>query len=199
MIREPRSLSNEMDTERDPIIPNLGLLVLDVQDSFLKVMPDRDTFVKRIQFCLETANLFDLPILLTEQCPDVLGTSIEEVRILCQKAKVVVTTGFSAFCEPEVSDWQASHEIDHLLVTGLETPVCIYQSVLDASGFALDVTVLSDAVTCRRKQDEGIVFHTFRNQGIHVLPSETVFYSILRDSIHPNFKEFTQLVEKYSD
>lgn len=188
-----------MDDERDPIIPHLGLMILDVQESFLKVMPDRKAFVKRIQFCLETANLFGLPILLTEQRPDVLGSSIEDVRNLSQHDTIVEKSGFSAFCESAVSEWQISKRIDHLLVAGLETPICVYQTVLDASGSDLDITILSDAVTCRRKQDETTIFHTFRNQGIHILPSETVFYSILRDSIHPQFKEFSQLVKKYSD
>ena len=33
--------------------------------------------------------------------------------------------------------------------------------------------------------------------GVHLLPSETIFYSLLHDAGHPFFKEFTKLVKKY--
>ncbi|MCB1123266.1 MAG: hypothetical protein KJT03_17050, partial [Verrucomicrobiae bacterium] len=61
-----------MTENTEPVIPNLGLLVLDVQESFLKAFQAPDKFVNRVAFCMETANLFGLPTLLTEQRPDIL-------------------------------------------------------------------------------------------------------------------------------
>ena len=188
-----------MSQTNEPIIPHLGLLILDVQDSFLKVIPDSKTFTRRVQFCLEVAQLFGLPILFTEQRPDVLGGTRDEVLDLAPSATRIAKTGFSAFSEPAVSEWTQTNDLDHLLITGLETPICVYQSVLDAIGENLAVTVFSDAVSCRRTEDSAFVFEAFKAQDVHVLPSETVFYSILRDSKHPSFKEFTGLVKKYSD
>ena len=188
-----------MNQQTEAIISHLGLLVLDVQASFLNVIPDAESFKNRIQFCIETARLFGIPTLFTEQRPDRLGHTLEDVSNLNPKAQSTTKTGFSAFTESAVTEWQRKEEIQHILVAGLETPICVYQSVLEAINQEIDVTVLSDAVCCRRREDGEVAITSMRLHGAHILPSETIFYSILSDSNHPSFKEFTQLVKKYSD
>jgi len=188
-----------MNQQTETIIPHLGLLVLDVQASFLKVLPDPEPFKRRIQFCIETARLFGIPTLFTEQRPDKLGHTLDEVSDLNPNSPRIAKAGFSAFTESTVTDWQQEEEIQHILVIGLETPICVYQTVLEAINQEIDVTVLSDAVSCRRHKDGEVAITAMRLHGTHILPSETIFYSILSDSNHPSFKEFTQLVKKYSD
>jgi len=188
-----------MTQQNVALVPHLGLLVLDVQDAFLKAFSNPAPFVRRVQFVVESAKRFGIPTLFTEQRPEVLGNTTELILNLQPESPRISKTGFSAFTEASVSEWLDEHAIQHLLVCGLETPICVYQSVLDALNQDLDVTVLSDGVGCRRLNDGTTVLGSLRIHGAHVLPSETIFYSILRDSTHPAFKEFTQLVKKYSD
>jgi hypothetical protein len=174
-----------MTQHNETVIPNLGLLVLDVQDVFLGVCANVDNFTLRTRFCVE-------------QRPEVLGTTTEKLAELATNTETVTKTGFSAFTEPATQTWIDKYSIHHILVIGLETPICVYQTALDAINQEIDVTLLSDAITCRRPSDAEVALASLRIHGAHVLPSETVFYSILRDSKHPLFKEFTRLVKKYS-
>ena len=183
----------------DPVIPHLGLMVLDVQAPFLKVIPSADSLVGRSAFAIEVAQLFGIPTLFTEQRPEVLSTTVEELTSLQPDAPRIAKTGFSAFTEPAVEEWIGDHDLQHVLVAGLETSICVYQTVLDAIHADVEVTLLSDAVGCRRPDDGVTALASLRIHGAHVLPSESIFYSILRDSMHPRFKEFTALVKKYSD
>ena len=187
-----------MTQHNETVIPNLGLLVLDVQDVFLGVCANVDNFTLRTRFCVEVALLFNFPTLITEQRPEVLGTTTEKLAELATNTETVTKTGFSAFTEPATQTWIDKYSIHHILVIGLETPICVYQTALDAINQEIDVTLLSDAITCRRPSDAEVALAALRIHGAHVLPSETVFYSILRDSKHPLFKEFTRLVKKYS-
>jgi hypothetical protein len=57
--------------------------------------------------------------------------------------------------------------------------------------------VLSDAVGARRSEDAATCLAALRQAGAHVLPSETVFYSLLRDATHPFFKNYTKLVKSH--
>lgn len=183
----------------DPLIPNLGLLVLDIQAPFIKVISSADSLVGRTAFAIETARLFGLPTLFTEQRPEVLQSTLEELTNLNPDALRVAKTGFSAFTEIAVEEWIKEHSLDHILIAGLETPICVYQTALDAINLDIEVTLLSDAVGCRRPEDGEVAITSLRIHGAHSLPGETIFYSILRDSKHPLFKEFTALVKKYSD
>lgn len=188
-----------MTFQTEPVIQHLGLLVLDVQAAFLKAFQNPDLFLGRVKFCVETCNLFNLPAVFTEQRPEILGHTLEDLLTLSPGSPCISKTGFSAFAERALTEWLESHSIHHLLVIGLETPICVYQSALDALNQDLEITLLSDAVGGRRKDDAPPVFASLRIHGAHILPSETVFYSILKNSKHPLFREYTQLVKKYSD
>ena len=188
-----------MSEETTPLIPHLGLLVLDIQAPFLKVLPNADSLVGRSAFAVATANLFGIPTLFTEQRPDVLQSTVQELIDLHPDAPQIAKTGFSAFTEPAIEEWVQENELHHVLIAGLETSICIYQTALDAINADVEVTLLSDAVGCRRPQDGEVAISSLRIHGAHSLPSESIFYSILRDSTHPKFKEFTALVKKYSD
>ena len=188
-----------MSTNPDPLIPHLGLLILDVQPPFLKVIRTADSLVGRSMFALETARLFGIPTLFTEQRPEVLQSTVKELRDLLPNAPRIAKTGFSAFTEPALEEWIQANDLQHLLVAGLETSICVYQTALDAIHADIEVTLLSDAIGCRREKDGEAALASLRIHGAHLLPSESIFYSILRDSTHPLFKEFTALVKKYSD
>ena len=89
-------------------------------------------------------------------------------------------------------------EIEHLLLCGIETSVCVYQTALDALGTQRHVTLLSDCVGARRSADSEVCLQALIRAGVHVLPSESVFYSLLGDVNHSFFKVYTQLVKAYS-
>jgi len=85
--------------------------------------------------------------------------------------------------------------VSQLLICGLEIPVCVYQTAMDALREGLGVTILSDAVTGRRSVDGQACLEALRAAGAHVLPTETVFYAMLGDATHPQFRAFTELVK----
>jgi nicotinamidase-related amidase len=188
-----------MSEHSEPLIPHLGLLVLDIQPPFLKVIGSADSLVGRSAFAVETARLFGLPTLFTEQRPEVLQSTVEELSELLPHAPRIAKTGFSAFTEPAIEEWIHENDLQHILIAGLETSICVYQTALDAINADIEVTLLSDAIGCRREKDGEAALASLRIHGAHLLPSESIFYSILRDSSHPRFKEFTALVKKYSD
>jgi isochorismate hydrolase len=86
--------------------------------------------------------------------------------------------------------------VSQLLICGLEIPVCVYQTAMDALREGLGVTILSDAVTGRRSSDGQACLKALRSAGAHVLPTETVFYAMLGDATHPQFRAFTELVKQ---
>jgi nicotinamidase-related amidase len=89
-------------------------------------------------------------------------------------------------------------KIEHVLLCGLETPVCVYQTALDALTSGLQVTLLSDCVGSRRADDARTCLDALVRSGAHVLPSETVFYSMLHDVDHSFFRAYTQLVKAHA-
>lgn len=176
---------------------HLGLLLIDFQDVFLKAIPDSERLLKRTTFALKAAELLGVSVAATEQLPEKLGSTTE---VLSQawdpNTPVFDKSAFSAFEAEGLHRWIESNQIDHILIAGIETSICVYQSAIQALGADIGVTLLSDCISERRPEDRDSVLKQLLSMDAHVLPSETIFYSLLGSAEHPKFREFTQLVKE---
>ena len=178
---------------------HLGLLFIDFQDVFLKAIPDRERLLKRTLFAAEAAELLGCSIAVTEQLPEKLGGTTEQLRkALSEDTPVFSKAAFSAFEADGIDRWIESNQIDHLLIAGIETSICVYQTAVQALGEDIGVTLLADCISERRAEDRAPVLEQLLAMEAHVLPSETIFYSLLGSAEHPNFRAFTQLVKSAS-
>ena len=179
-------------------LPGVLLLCVDLQPAFLKVIHDTKTVQQRCAFVIEAADGLGIRIAFTEQLPRKLGGTALELLALAPGSDVHAKNTFSVFGDDGITEAIRSLDIEHLIVCGIETPVCIYQTALGALDANLQVTVLSDAVGARRPDDAAICLSALARSGVHLLPAETVFYALLHDAGHPFFKDYTKLVKKYS-
>jgi nicotinamidase-related amidase len=180
--------------------PGLVLLIVDAQDVFLRLLPAAGTpLMRRCALAVSAAKLLGIPIALTEQAPAKFGGTNATVREAAgADAPAFAKTAFSALAADGLGEWLRAQGATHLLVAGFEIPVCVYLTVLDALAADYEVTLLADAIGGRRPEDFPSVIHMMEAAGARCLPSETIFYSILRDATHPRFREFTGLVKKYA-
>lgn len=179
----------------DPI-NHLGLLIIDMQDVFLKSISDSETVLQRTEFAIEAAALLGCSIAITEQLPEKLGKSSITVKSrLPENTPVFSKHSFSALEADGIGRWIESAQIEHLLIAGIESTICVYQTAVQAISSDIGVTILSDCISERRSEDQAPVLTQLRQLGAHVLPSESIFYSLLSSAEHPKFKEFTQLVK----
>ncbi len=184
--------------EQTELMSSAALLVLDAQDCFIQTLPDPDTFLSRCAFAVDAARVLGIRTIFTEQVPHKLGHTHAQLLRRAQTPTVFPKESFSALGAPGIDAWLRDNEIYHLIVCGLETTICVYQTGLQATDEDIDITFLSDALACRRTQDEPHAVEALRRLGSQVLPSETVFYSLLREVTHPLFREFNQLVKSFS-
>ena len=176
---------------------HLGLLLIDFQDVFLKEIPDRERLLKRSTFALKAAELLGVSVAVTEQIPEKLGATTEVLRSYWDvNTPVFDKSAFSAFDAEGLHRWIVSNQIDHLLLAGIETSICIYQTGLQALGADIGVTLLSDCISERRLEDRAPVLEQLLSMDAHILPSETIFYSLLGSAEHPQFREFNELVKE---
>ena len=175
----------------------LALLVVDMQTAFLPAMAQGQACLKRCELAIKLARLLEVPIYFTEQVPAKLGhTHPDLLQAAGAGAKVLAKTSFSAWEEPSFVAACEAGGVQHLLICGLEGPVCVYQTALAAQQSLGGVTLLADAVTERRPEDTKSCWETLRHTGVTILPVETVFYALLGGATHPHFKQFTQCVKE---
>jgi nicotinamidase-related amidase len=180
--------------------PGAVLLAVDLQDSLVDLLPRAEARALRARatLALSAAACLGIPVLFTEQAPEKLGHTSAALRKLAPAAPVFAKTTFSAAADSAVLSALRDGDTEHILLLGLETPICVYQTALGALAEGFQVTVLSDAVGARRPDDHAACLAALRHAGVHVLPTETVLYALLHDAGHPCFRTLVGLVKAAS-
>lgn len=183
-----------------PIPDDALLLCLDMQPVFVRAILDGAQVQRRCEFVVAAATGIGIPVAFTEQVPQKLGNTSPELLALAPQASVWGKNTFSAVADEGIRDiLLRQRDVQHLILCGIETPICVYQTAITALADGLHVTVLSDAVGARRAADAATCLAALAREGAHVLPAETVFYALLRDVSHPFFRAYTQLVKTHGE
>jgi nicotinamidase-related amidase len=174
------------------------LLVIDMQPVLLNAMADGARVLRRCVFAAETARGLGLPVMFTEQVPAKLGPTAPELLALANPPAVFAKDEFSALANDAIRTAVQASGATHLLLCGIETPVCVFQTAHDALAAGLPATLLTDCVGARRADDAAAALRHLTRLGAELLPAETVFYVLLQSARHPFFRAYTQLVKKYA-
>jgi nicotinamidase-related amidase len=175
------------------------LLCLDLQPVFLRTVGNGVRIQRRCEFAVAAARGLGMPVAFTEQAPGKLGGTEPALLALVESPEVHAKDTFSALAAGSGvrTALTEGRHIEHLILCGVETPICVFQTAVDAVQAGLAVTVLTDCVGARRETDARACLEALARAGAHILPAETVFYSILGGSAHPFFRAYTELVKTY--
>lgn len=170
-----------------------------MQPVFLRVVGNGERVLRRCKFAVASARGLEIPVAFTEQVPARLGGTEPSLLGLVDGPEVHAKDTFSALAagSPVHRALTDGRDFKRLIVCGVETPICVFQTATDALKAGLAVTVLSDCVGARREADARVCLDALARSGAQVLPSETVFYSVLGGATHPFFRSYTELVKKY--
>jgi nicotinamidase-related amidase len=176
------------------------LLCLDLQPVFVRAVPGGEKVLDRCRFAVASARGLGIAVAFTEQVPAKLGATDPTLLALVDDPAVHAKDTFSALAarSPLRDRILGGRGAGHLLLCGLETPICVYQTAVDALQAGLAVTVLADCVGARREADARACLESLARAGAGVLPAEAVFYSIIGGASHPFFKHYTELVKKHA-
>jgi nicotinamidase-related amidase len=169
-----------------------ALVVVDVQEAFRRALPDFEAVAAGAATLVEGAKEIGIPVLVTEQYPRGLGETVPEVADhLPEGTAPMEKVRFSA-SEAEGFDLGGR---DQALVCGIETHVCVNQTVLDLLGEGVETHVASDAVGSRTAENRELGLHKMERAGAVLTSVETALFELLRGSDAPEFKRVQALVK----
>ena len=97
---------------------NTVLLGIDVQEKLIKAMFNAETFMKNSKALLQLTNIYDIPVIFTEQNPRALGKTSEELLKSAANPAVYEKMDFSGFC-PELDEALKKHNRTNIIVIGM--------------------------------------------------------------------------------
>ncbi|ALC47845.1 CG11333 [Drosophila busckii] len=174
-------------------------MLCDIQEKFKPAIPLFDALVENTKKLLEAGKILNMPLLVTEQYPERLGSTVCELDVSHACAKVSKTK-FSMYVPPVQKKMQEifGGKPKTAVLFGLETHVCIEQTAFDLTNNAINVWLVADCCASRLKQDRDLALQRLRDIGCMICTTESVIFNMLEDKNHDSFKDIAALVKKVS-
>jgi nicotinamidase-related amidase len=169
------------------------LMVIDIQEKLVPAMAAGGQVIRNATVMLETAGALGIPVIITEQYPQGLGGTVSALAPWLDHAMRFTKTTFSA-CTADVLGHLAASERKQILVVGMETHVCVYQTVRGLAALGYEVYVLRDAVCSRSEENRLNGLELMHRAGAIITNTETVFFDLLKAAGTESFRKLRALI-----
>jgi isochorismate hydrolase len=175
------------------------LLIIDVQDKLLAAMSGKDRLVERCARLLRAAKALQIPITVSQQYPQGLGSTTEPIReALGNAGPTIDKVEFS--CLKNEALRERLHELrrqgrPQVVIGGIEAHVCVTQTAIDLESQGFEAFVVADAIASRAKTSKRLALMRLLKAGADIVDSEMVLFEWLGRAGTPEFKELQALVK----
>lgn len=170
---------------------NSLVLMIDVQERLVGAL-EKNVIVEKSQKIIDGANILGIPVLATEQYPKGLGHT---VVTLADNTEVVEKTYFNALLEDGMLDKIKSYGKKQIILFGIETHICVYQTACALIEAGFEVFIIKDACASRNKYEFKQGIEAMRDNGAKISCVEMTLFEWLKGAKNPKFKEVQALVK----
>jgi nicotinamidase-related amidase len=174
---------------------NTILVIIDVQGKLAQIMHDREDLIKNLQILISGAKLLEIPIIWMEQLPDKLGPTIPEIQELLPDMEPIVKDVFSCGKNEEFNGRLQELHVHDIILAGIESHVCVYQTAMDLLDQDYAVHVAADAVSSRTDSNKQLGLERMLLEGVVQTSVEMVLFELQGVATGDRFRELAKLVK----
>ena len=175
--------------------PRAVLVVVDIQEKFRDLIHGMDQVLAGSSRLVRFCQAMDIPIVVTEHYPRGLGVTLSEIRGLISPFKCIEKIHFSCAGNQEFNDTLKKIGGDQVILCGIETHVCIYQTAFDLMGQGKQVAVAVDAVSSCSPSDREIGLNHMCEIGVQSMSVQMIMFEILKKAGTDQFKKVAPLLK----
>ena len=181
----------------DAILSREGtiLVIIDYQEKLVPMIWRSGEIIENARLMIKAAPIYGIPIIYTEHYPGGLGSTVPEIGELFTGADGFEKVVFSAFGSREFTNRLVELEAKTLVIIGIESHICVSQTVHDAIDHGYVVHVISDAISSRKELNHWIGVGKMKEAGAIISSAETALYEMQYQASNPEFKRLLKLVK----
>ena len=187
-------MMKDHETSSDKLLPIVNaLLIIDVQEKIIKAIFNKDAIIKNIKKLIDAYQILEENIFVSEQNPFKLGRTIPE--LLPENGfKKIEKMEFSLANTSEFLKELKNKKITNLIICGIETHICIQQTVLDCLQKGFEVILVSDAMSSRNRVDHQIALQRMIQRGAIITTTESIIFELCKTAERKEFKEIRNII-----
>ncbi len=174
---------------------NVLVLMIDFQEKLVG-STGADLEADNANKIIKASNILDIPVIVTEQYPKGLGSTLENIKSSYNsKTRVFEKQAFSALLQEDILNAIQKSSKKQVILFGIELHICVLQTALDLISKGYEVFVVKNASKSRHDEDFNTGLKLLKAKGASILSLEILLFELLKTSKHPNFKEIQALIK----
>lgn len=168
------------------------LWLIDVQEKLIPAVLNSNELISQCEWLLKLARKMSVPVLVSEQYPKGLGTTVPPLNTYFEQHECVDKVHFSCMSDGNCVSRLQQVNKKQIILMGIEAHVCVLQTALEMKQRDYEVFVVVDAVSSRGKHDLKYGLKRMLEAGVHLITAEMVFFEWIRAAGTPEFKELSK-------
>ncbi|MBN1550335.1 hydrolase [bacterium] len=171
------------------------LVVIDIQDRLLETMYEKDRLIIQCEKLIKGCLILGIPIIWLEQYPEGIGSTTPSIARLFQHEVPISKTCFSAARSEQFNEKMHRYCPKNVILCGIETHVCVYQTAMDLRDRDYYVEVVRDAVSSRSLFNIQAGLQKMEHTGINMTTVEMLLFELLENAEKPEFRKILKLIK----
>jgi len=172
-----------------------ALLIIDIQERILPVINNYQRVLDNTMKLIKGFKIIGLPIYYTEQYPKGLGPTVSSITEELGDLKPFDKMSFSCSGAGDLFEEFKKKNLSQIVICGIESHVCVQQTVLDLIENRIQVNLAADAVSSRKEIDYNTSLERMRQHGAEVTTTESILFELLNICGTPQFKDISKIVK----
>lgn len=172
------------------------LVIVDVQGKLAQMMHQAETMTNKLETLIKAAELFEIPVVWLEQLPDKLGATSQNLQtLLSPKYQPIAKAHFSAWHTEAFREAMEHHDRKQVLMAGIETHICVYQTSRDLLDNYFEVNVIADGVSSRTPENKQLGIQMMTQYGAKITNCESLLFELQQQASGERFKELLKMIK----
>lgn len=173
---------------------NCAFVLVDVQERLLGAMHDRDRLIDQTRRLLSGMAALKVPVLCTEQVPEKLGPTMPDLASLMPGSEPIPKSSFSCMGEGAFVRRLRDLGREAILLAGIETHVCVYQTARDLLAAGYRVDLVADAVSSRTPSNLEVGTRRMLAEGVRLTSVEMCLFELQRVAGDDTFRTISRII-----
>lgn len=170
-------------------------LVIDMQEKLLPHIHNNEAIFNSNLKMVQGLRSLSVPIIVTQQYTKGLGNTVPEINNAIGNFSYIEKQTFSCYREPAFIKVMNRSGKRNVVITGIESHICVLQTALDLLYNNFTPVIVTDAIGSRFEEDKRIALWRMRDVGCIMTTTESILFELCRTAGTPEFKEISKLVK----
>ncbi len=174
---------------------NTAAVIIDMQEKLTPHVQQHKDLIERMKILIKGLKALGVPIIVTEQYRKGLGPTIPEIAEVLDSNKPLEKMAFSCCDDDEFQKAFDQIGRKQVIVAGIETHVCVLQTVIDLIEKGFQPVVIEDCLSSRKISDKETALKRMIQEGARVASCESILFELCRYAGTDTFKKISKMVK----